>query len=179
MDKWLLEQMKVVNQEEQAYLNGDIQVQKDLYTRKDIFEIDSKMFLEQGKLVTVRHHSRFVDFPLHRHNYIEMVYVCTGEITHYIDGKTLVTKPGDMLLMNQYIEHSVKMAGVDDLGINFIALPEFFDIPLQMMKKHNVIADFLIGALRHSRHTPQYLVFHLQEHKPVANLLENMIASLF
>lgn len=48
MDKWLLEQMKVVNQEEQAYLNGDIQVQKDLYTRKDIFEIDSKMFLEQG-----------------------------------------------------------------------------------------------------------------------------------
>lgn len=179
MDKWLLEQMKVVNQEEQAYLNGDIQVQKDLYTRKDIFEIDSKMFLEQGKLVTVRHHSRFVDFPLHRHNYIEMVYVCTGEITHYIDGKTLVTKPGDMLLMNQYIEHSVKMAGTDDLGINFIALPEFFDIPLQMMKKHNAIADFLIEALRHSRHTPQYLVFHLQEHKSVTNLLENMIASLF
>ena len=179
MNEWILEQMKVVNQEEQSYLDGNIQVKKDLYTRKDIFEIDSQMFLEQGKLVTVRHHSRFVDFPLHRHNYIEIVYVCTGEITHYIDGKALVTKQGDMLLMNQYVEHSVKMAGADDLGINFIALPEFFDIPLQMMKKHNVIADFLIGALRHSKHIPQYLVFHLQEHTPVTNLLENMISSLF
>lgn len=179
MDNWLLDKMKAVNQEEQAYLDGDIQVKKDLYTRKDIFEIDSQMFLKQGKLVTVRHHSRFVEFPVHKHNYIEIVYVCAGKITHCIDGKELVTRPGDMLLMNQHVEHSVKLAEADDLGINFIALPEFFDIPLQMMKKHNIIADFLIGALRQSRPVPQYLVFHLKEHKPVLNLMENMLSSLF
>ena len=32
MDKWLLEQLKTVTPEEQAYLNGDSQVRKDIYT---------------------------------------------------------------------------------------------------------------------------------------------------
>lgn len=194
MDKWLLEQLKTVTPEEQAYLNGDSQVNKDIYTypyqedtackmskgytEKDYFEIDCQLFLQEGKLLTVRHHSRFVEFPVHKHNYIEIVYVCAGKIIHYIDGKELVMGPGDMLFMNQHVEHSVKRAEAEDIGINFIALPEFFDIPLQMMGKHNVIADFLVGTLRQNHPVPQYLMFQLEEQKPISNLMENMISSI-
>ena len=178
MDKWLLEQIKKVTPEEQAYLDGDVNVQRGIYTKKDIDEIDHQMFLKQGKLVTVRHHSRFVKFPLHSHNYIEIMYVCNGEITHYINGKEIIMHSGDMLFMNQHVKHAIKIAGADDIGINFIALPEFFDIPFQMMKKHNIIADFLVGTLRQNNPVPQYLIFQLKENKPILNLMENMIASI-
>lgn len=178
MNQWLLEQMQVVTPEEQIYLNGDIQVRKDIYTRKNSFEIDSQLFLKEGKLITVRHHSRFVEFPIHKHNYIEIVYVCAGKLTHYIDNKELIMYPGDLLLMNQYVAHSVKRAEMGDIGINFIALPEFFDIPLQMMREHNVIADFLVGTLRQNHSTPQYLMFQLKEQKAISNLMENMIRSI-
>lgn len=178
MDKWLLKQIQKITPEEQAYLDGKEQVNREIYTRKDSFEIDSELFLKQGKLITVRHHSRFIEFPEHKHNYIEIVYVCTGEIVHYIDGKVLPMQAGDLLLMNQNVRHSVKRAEMDDIGINFIALPEFFDIPLQMMRRQNVIADFLLGTLQQNNTVPQYLLFQLKEQKYISNLMENMISSV-
>lgn len=178
MDQWLLEQIQKITPEEQKYLDGEEQVNREIYTRKEYFEIDSQLFLKQGRLVTVRHHSRFIEFPEHKHNYIEIVYVCAGEITHYIDGKTLSMQPGDLLLMNQHVKHSVKRAELGDIGINFIALPEFFDIPLQMMRRQNVIADFLLGTLRQNQTVPQYLLFQLKGQKQISNLIENMIASV-
>lgn len=199
MDKWLMCKLREITTEEQAYLDGYIQVKRDIYTlsgevqktegadatgsrkrsvRQDKFEVDCQRFLQEGKLITVRHHSRFIEFPLHKHNYIEIMYVCSGEITHYIDGKELVMQEGDLLLLNQHVRHGIKRAGMDDVGVNFIVLPEFFDIPFQMMRKQNIIADFLLGILRQNNPIPQYLNFQLRGQKAISNLMENMIASI-
>ncbi|KAI4452765.1 HTH-type transcriptional activator RhaS [Eubacterium plexicaudatum ASF492] len=80
--------------------------------------------------------------------------------------------------MNQHVKHSVKRAAIGDIGINFIALPEFFDIPIQMMRRQNVIADFLLGTLRQNHTVPQYLLFRLNGQRHISNLMENMIASM-
>lgn len=199
MDEWLMHELRKITAEEQAYLDGDIRVKKDIYTLpgeeeqmegeetaeckrtaagKKKFEVDCQRFLREGKLITVRHHSRFIDFPVHKHNYIEIMYVCSGEITHYIEGKKLVMQEGDLLLLNQHVSHGIKRAGMDDVGVNFIVLPEFFDIPFQMMQKQNIIADFLLGILRQNNPIPQYLNFRLCGQKAIANLMENMIASI-
>ena len=178
MDKWLMEQLQAVTPEEAAYLNGDIQVIRDIYTRKDIFEIDHTLFLQKEKLVTVRRHSRFIAFPEHSHDYVEIIYVCSGTITHYINGREIVLEKGDMLFLNQHARHSVKRAEFDDIGINFIALPEFFDIPLQMLRKRNAIADFLASTLGKADPGPQYLVFRLKDRRMIENLMENMITSI-
>ncbi len=178
MDEQLIKRMQEISEEELVYLGGDAQVKRDIYTTRNQFVVDSQLFLREGKLITVRHHSRFVEFPLHKHNYIEMVYVCAGEITHYIDGKEIRMQPGDLILLNQYVKHSVKRAEYGDVGINFIILPEFFDIPLQMMRKQNILADFLLGTLRQNNPIPQYLNFQLGGQKAISNLIENMITSI-
>lgn len=33
-------------------------------------------------------------------------------------------------MLNQQVAHSIKRADYQDIGINFIALPEFFEIPI-------------------------------------------------
>lgn len=178
MDEKLIKKMQEISEEEQAYLDGNSQVLRDIYTKKNQFEVDSQLFLREGKLITVRHHSRFVEFPQHKHNYIEMLYVCAGEITHYIDGKEIRMRPGDLIMLNQHVKHGVKRAEYDDVGINFIVLPEFFDIPLQMMHKQNILADFLVGTLRQNNPIPQYLNFQLGGQRAISNLMENMIISI-
>lgn len=178
MDEKLIKKMQEISEEEQAYLDGNSQVLKGIYTKKNQFEVDSQLFLREGKLITVRHHSRFVEFPMHKHNYIEMVYVCAGEITHYIDGKEIRMKPGDLIMLNQHVKHGVKRAEYGDVGINFIVLPEFFDIPLRMMRGKNILADFLVGTLRQNNPIPQYLNFQLGGQKAISNLMENMITSI-
>lgn len=179
MNKELIEKLQTISPEEMAYLKGESEVRRDIYTDKRVFEIDQSRFLKEGRLITVRPHSRFIEFPEHRHNYIEIMYVCQGTLTHFIDGKELVMQKGDMILMNQSVKHRVAKAGYDDIGINFIALPEFFDIPLQMLRENNILADFLIGTLRQNNPIPHYLLFHLEEDPAIENLMENMISSMF
>ena len=50
--------------------------------------------------------------------------------------------------MNQYVEHCVVESGEENIGINIIAVPEFFEKPFQMLKKQNKIMDFLVEMLR-------------------------------
>lgn len=178
MDEQLMKKLQMITAEEQVYLEEDSHVKKEIYTKKNKFEVDCQLFLREGKLITVRRHSRFVEFPLHKHNYIEIIYVCAGEISQYINGKEIRMQQGDMLLLNQHVEHSVKYAGAGDIGINFIVLPEFFDIPLQMMNKENIVADFLAGTFRQNNAIPQYLNFQLRGQSAVSNLMENMIISI-
>lgn len=47
-------------------------------------------------------------------------------------------------MLNQHVVHSIKRAEYEDIGINFIALPEFFEVPLSMLNEKNVLAEFII-----------------------------------
>lgn len=62
---------------------------------------------------------------------MEMMYVVQGSITHYIEGKELVLHKGDVLMLNQHVSHAIKRAEYEDIGINFIALPEFLKFHLR------------------------------------------------
>lgn len=178
MRKELLDELMIISEEEKKYKSGQSTVEQSLYAKDNLAEIDRKRLLQRGKLITVRPHSRFVDFPEHRHNYVEMMYVVQGSITHYIEGKELVLHKGDVLMLNQHVSHAIKRAEYEDIGINFIALPEFFEIPLTMLQKKNVLADFVIGAMRQKNPVSHYLLFRLKEDSQIENLMENMIESM-
>lgn len=136
--------------------------------------MDREKMLEQGKTIAVRTHTRFVEFPKHRHNYIEMMYVCKGCIVHVIDGTTVRMEPGDLLFLNQYTEHSIQKTGKDDVGINLMILPQFFDFAIQMVEKDNIIAEFFISVLSNNVHKGHYLHFKTEGIVQIENIMENM-----
>ena len=179
MKEKLLEKLILTSDEEKMLLAGN-KLNQELYTSCDKFSIESGKLLSAGKYITVRTHTRFTDFPLHNHNYIEIMYVYNGSITHIIDGNEISMQKGDILFMNQHVRHSIKRAEKEDIGINFIILPEFFDIPLTMMKndKENFLSEFLLDALRIDSKKPQYLHFKTQDISAIENLMENIISSL-
>lgn len=101
MDPQLLERLRQITPEEQRILEGDQNVDRKLYTSARNFVIDSRKLLARGKLIEVHPHTRFIHFPRHSHNYVEMVYMCSGTTTHIINGtKKLVLAQGDLLLLN-------------------------------------------------------------------------------
>ena len=146
MREELLNELMVISEEEKKYRAGQGMVERQLYARESIGEIDRELLLKRGRLITVRPHSRFVDFPEHRHNYVEIMYVVQGSITHIIGGKELTLHKGDVLMLNQQVRHAIRRAEYEDIGINFIALPEFFEVPLSMLHEKNVLAEFIAGA---------------------------------
>lgn len=178
MNKDLLDQLKVVTKEEQDIIDNHTNILKSLYTDDSQFIIDSKKMIEDQALISVRTHNRFADFPLHRHNFIEMMYVCQGSVTHVIDNKQVILKAGEILLLNQHSWHEIKKASFDDIAINLVILPEFFDMVYTMIGYNNVIADFLINILKQDERKGEYLLFRVSDILQIQNLMENMIYSL-
>ena len=178
MQRELLEQLREITEEERRILNGEAEVDRDLYTSGSDFTIDSNKMLEEGKLIAIRTHTRFVHFPLHRHNYVEVLYVCEGTLTNIIDGKQVIVRKGELLFLNQFTHHEILAAGRSDIAINFMVLPEFFDVAYSMAGNNNVLADFLVNVLRRDNQQGEYLHFKVSEVLQIQNLLENIIYSL-
>ncbi len=179
MNAKLLAEMSKITPEEQRILGGNPDVEKQLYTDEPVFRIDNKKFLENGTCIAVRPHTRFVDFPVHSHDYVEIMYVCQGQITHVVEGKEIPLLPGDFLFLNQQVHHEVRRAGEGDIGINFIILPEFFDLPCSMLDENNILADFLLNTMRKGSYELQYLHFRTGGNTCIENLIENIVSELY
>ena len=174
----LLARLKKITSEEQELLHGSGDIQQELYTSKTAFVIDSRKLLEKGRLIEIRPHTRFAYFPRHRHDYVEMVYMCSGSTTHIINGKDRIKLlEGDLLFLNQTVYHEILPAGEDDIAVNFIILPAFFDRAITMIERENVLRDFLLSTLS-SGSSSSYLHIPTKDIVPVQNLIENMIWTL-
>lgn len=207
MNAKLLEKLKPISAEEQAILDGSTDVQKELYiseqnlnrrisndtkskkqnglslnlspSDKPIFVVDSGRMLEKGKLLDIRLHTRFIHFPTHRHNYVEIIYMCSGSTTHIINGhNTVKLETGELLFLNQNATQEILPAGKDDIAVNFIILPEFFDRAFLMMEEESILHDFLVGSLKEESGLVDYLHFQVRDELPIQNLMENLIYSL-
>lgn len=180
MRKELLDLLEPVTEEEQEILEGegDRRIRQGIYTSRKHFTIESEKLLQQGKFISVRAHTRFVHFPKHDHNYVEVFYVCKGSVTHCIDGVRVTVRQGELLFLNQYASHEIYPAGKEDIAINLIVLPEFFDTAFSMIEKNNVLADFLADSLKQKNGSSRYLYFQVAEQMQIQNLMENLIDSL-
>lgn len=121
MQQSLIDRLSVITEEESEYLGGKRSVEKSKYfgTGTSIIS-DKRLFPEESgkrgkKDIEIRTHTRFIDFPLHGHDYIEMMYVCSGSITHISEDEEITLTKGGVLLMNRHVKHSVKRAGVSDI----------------------------------------------------------------
>ena len=179
MKQELMKLLEQVSPEEQRILNGQDTVERALYTSRADFTIDSRKMLSRGELIDIRPHTRFVRFPRHRHNYIEIIYMCAGQTVHTInEGDKVTLRAGDLLFLNQHAWHEIDPAGKGDLAVNFIVLPEFFDVAFHMLEDRNVLSSFLIESLRREPGETPYLYFRVAEVLPVQNLMENMVWSI-
>lgn len=95
-----MRELRRVTEEEERLLAGG-QVDRSLYSSGGGFLIDSEKLLAKGKLITVRPHTRFAEFPAHTHNYVEIMYMCSGQTVHRIDGgPPMILREGELLFLN-------------------------------------------------------------------------------
>lgn len=176
MREELLRELRKITPEEQRILAGGNEIEKELYVSggKNIFE--AQKLLDAGKLISVRTHTRFVYFPEHTHNYVEVIYMCSGSTHHIINGNDVILETGELLFLNQNAVQEIYPAREEDIAVNFIILPEFFDYALRMMEtEENLLRRFVVDSLRGESNSSGYLHFKVADVLPVQNLVENLI----
>ena len=179
MDAQLLRELSRITPEESRILHGDTAINRELYMDGADDRINASKLLAAGKLITLRPHTRFIHFPPHSHDYVEMVYMCSGHTTHIINGQKVELNAGELLLLSQSAVQEIQKAGREDVAVNFIVLPQFFTPCLDMIgQEKTAIRCFLVDCLCGKETGAGYLHFRVSQAAEVQNLVENLIRTL-
>ena len=85
---------------------------------------------------------------------------------------------GEILLLNQNAAHEILPAGMNDVAVNFLILPEFFTQAIHMVDESDVLFRFFTQTLAAENGISGHLHFHVRDILPVQNLIENLIWNL-
>jgi len=180
MTEELLRELRKITAEEQELLSGCQQIQKNRYMSAETDMVDAAKLLEDGKMISVRPHTRFAHFPRHTHNYIEVIYMCAGSTHHVINGEDVVLQQGELLFLSQHATQEIYPAEEGDIAVNFIVLPQFFEYGLNMMEpEENQLRSFIIDCLQGENQSAGYLHFKVADILPIQNLVENLIWTIW
>ncbi|MDA3844951.1 MAG: AraC family transcriptional regulator [Vallitaleaceae bacterium] len=180
--KQLDQQLRSLSTFEREIQNLD---QRDMKLRFSRFEdvshwvINSDKLMPRNEEIAIHKHDRFIDFTEHTHDYLEMMFVYSGEIGHNIKGKTLILKKGEILLMDMATSHSIKMAGEEDIAINVIMKREFFDsFFLNQIGYNDKLTGFVVNAISNRSICP-YLHFQSSENEKIWALIIDVLLEYY
>ena len=177
MDARILDRLSAITEEEQELLDGRQGIDRRRYMDSGETISGSKL-LPAGKQLAVRPHTRFVHFPEHTHDYVEMVYMCQCSTRHIINGAEVVLRTGELLILGQNARQEIYPAGAADVGVNFIVRPEFFSGTLVFLgSEETPLREFIVKCLC-GENPSGYLHFRVADVKPVQNLVENLLWTL-
>ena len=126
IDSSILESLSRLTEEEHRILDGGDAIDRSLYMDGSRDVISGDKLMPPGKTITIRPHTRFVAFPEHTHDYVEMVYMCRGETVHRVNGTEIRLRVGELLMLGQNARQAIEPAGEGDVAVNFIVRPAFF-----------------------------------------------------
>lgn len=175
MDESLIRKLAEKTADEEILLQQSNEAVQSVYMDDRSNVISGHKMLGTEKLITSRFHPRFVHFPEHSHDFVEIVYMCKGSTTHVINGTQTVLNTGELLFLGQNSRQEILPAGQDDIMVNFIVRPQFFSGTLQFLgSEETPLRKFIVSCLCGSSQT-DYLLFRVAEEKPVQNLVENLL----
>ena len=108
MNDRIVQRLSAVTEEEREILEGRSHIDRSLYMDGSRDVISGEKLLEKGKSVAIRPHTRFIAFPEHTHDYVEMVYMCAGETRHIVNGKPLTLRQGELLMLGQNARQQIE-----------------------------------------------------------------------
>lgn len=178
MNQQLLERLGVLTEEERR-LKAGLPLEREDYAQGSSFIFSSQKLLPPSRMITIRPHTRFAAFPAHSHDYVEILYMLRGQTVHDLPGREPLTLAcGELLMINCQATHAIRLCGEENVGVNFIVQPAFFDEAIAAVGQSNALGRFLMDALKRGESTVPYLHFRVAQVQAVQSLLESILFSM-
>ena len=181
MKKEITDKLSAITEEEQNILLSKNTDPKTMYSKSGRFIIERRRVSsisvgESTAAICIRPHPRFREFPHHVHDYIEIMYVCKGSVTHVIGKEEIKLDTDEMIILGKNTGHSVKATGDSDIGINIIISSDLFETIYHTMTSSSHLSDENIGALLAGNRN-HYLFFSAKQNTEVKNIIESIVSS--
>lgn len=180
--KQLDEKLRSLSSFEQEIQNLDQRDIKLLFSKDEeskAWVINSDKLMPQDEEIAIHKHDRFINFAEHTHDYLEMMYVYSGQIHHKIQGEEVVLKKGELLLLDMTTGHSISEATTDDVAINILMKREFFDSYfLNQISYSDKLTSFVVDAIG-SQSLSTYLHFKSSDNDDIWQLVSQVLIEYF
>lgn len=177
MEKSLIDLLaKRTQEEENARLKGIVDT--EIYSISETPTIRLKSMIGPNK-IGIRPHARFAPFPRHNHDYVEVIYICRGTMTHHLNNQiTLLLNEGSLLFLNKNVYHSIEMTSEMDVGTNIMISDDFITQLIPKLDKDSIVTKFLIDSIDKNYTEPEFLHYIVGDCIPIQSLLNNLVYSL-
>jgi len=128
----------------------------NLQAKSDVAILTKQHFFRPDENIHIQMSDEFPDYigVLHKHKYIEVVYIVSGNATHLIAGKTYKVKRGDLFIVNMdtpHVFYEDKESREPFLAYDLMFTPEFFDSDIrgdnaiESLKKSFMFHSLFVG----------------------------------
>lgn len=124
--------------------------------KNEVAVLTKKNFFRPDENVHIQMSNEFPDYigVLHKHKYIEVVYIVSGNATHIVAGKTYRVKRGDLFIVNMdtpHVFYEDKESREPFVAYDLMFTPEFLDSDLigdnaiETLNKSFVLRSLFVG----------------------------------
>ena len=118
--------------------------------------------------------------PMHIFHYIVMTYVYCGTFTINVENEVVTLKPGDIIILDKHVPHSVSPTTDKDLGINIILHENFFPHKfINQLPSEQLISKFIIELINQQNTHNHYLLYYTQNDELLRNCIQNILCEYF
>jgi AraC-like DNA-binding protein/mannose-6-phosphate isomerase-like protein (cupin superfamily) len=178
----ILRVLSSLTDEELSLLDSSADGQRKLYSKPGRFIIERRTISnistgEPTAPVCLHPHPRFCEFDKHSHDYVEIMYVCAGSVTHTIADESVRIDAGDLIIFGKSASHSIAAADIGDIGVNIVISTDLFENIVNTMHRDSSVNTRPLRTFMGKEQA--YRVFRTSQSVEASNLLENMIFSYF
>lgn|GEM_PF-323088 len=127
---------------------------------------------------SVNRQLRFVSSPFHRHSFIEMIYVFDGQCHQYIETKDteVFLEKNDICILDCNVMHAIRRPAENDIIINIMIPPEFFDSTfLNFLSSYDILDRFITQSIYDKKERHNYIAFKSSGSKKVAEIMRMIL----
>ena len=175
LDRWL---RKHTASEERYLAHDEAYIEK---RREEVGGLDDGMMRVplQAKILTggnrylFKKHSRFLDYPEHVHDWVELEYMYAGSCVQHLNGTPIELNEGQALLVDQNTRHKVPLLGEDQILLNLFFGPETIpSLVGQLPTSQSIVSDFLSNTMSLSARKDSYIHFASEDSWQLRALVE-------
>ncbi|MDG3086440.1 AraC family transcriptional regulator [Vibrio hannami] len=172
-----IEKMRSTNVEEEGIIYKNSGIDNSIFTDRYRNIISFDKVCPTGKMISIRKHTRFIHYPAHSHDYVEICYVLNGKSVQVIENEEVELLKGDLLFLGPGVTHEIYPTGNDDIIVNFIIHKKFFSYIFEFINETCNLSNFFTDVV-FKKSSTSALIFSTKGNGRLEGSLNEMLSEL-
>ncbi len=123
---------------------------------------------------------RFCKGTMHRHSFIEMIYVYSGCCQMVVNDNSVTLDTGDVCILDTHVSHSIGRMEENDIIVNCLMQTSYFTATFfSRLAENDLLSSFFSNALYEKKAANRYLLFRNSTDSQVPALFEKLLCEYY